>query len=97
MNLDAKNELRSLRSSLELLDQELLALLTRRMSCARRIANAKREASLPIRDEHQEKEVLERVRQLGDERGLNPDRVEALFRLLLDWSVELQKEVLRSD
>ena len=91
------NTLSQLRSSLEQIDQELLELVARRLSLAHPITVAKQSESLPIRDERQESEVLAKVQRIGRGHGLNPDRVDALFRLLLDWSVEEQRAAIQRD
>ncbi len=88
-------DLSQLRETIEAIDRELLALLARRLEVVVPIAEAKLEAASPFRDALREGIVFSRVRELAREHGLDPHRAEALYRVLLDWSVARQQEHVR--
>jgi len=88
-------DLTELRQTIEAIDSELLALLARRLEVVVPIAEAKLEAASPFRDSLREGIVFSRVRDLARGHGLDPHRAEALYRLLLEWSVARQQEHVR--
>lgn len=88
-------ELSDLRVQIESLDRELLDVLARRLALVVPIAEAKLGAASPFRDQAREGVVFERVRAVAAEHGLDPNRVEGLYRYLLEWSVARQQDHLR--
>jgi chorismate mutase/prephenate dehydratase len=89
-------DLQALREAIEELDREILAQLRRRMSLAEEVAATKLHAAFPFRDERREDQVLQRVRHLAVEQGLDAHQVEELYRVVLDMSVAHQKAHVRS-
>jgi chorismate mutase/prephenate dehydratase len=88
-------DLSRLRETIEAIDRELIALLAKRLAVVVPIAEAKLEAASPFRDSLREGIVFSRVRELAREHGLDPHRAEALYRVLLEWSVARQQEHVR--
>ncbi len=89
-------DLTDLRSRLEALDRELLSLIQRRMEMVVPIADAKLTSASPFRDQPREAVVFDRVRAMAMELGLDPHRAEALYRVLLEWSVARQQDHLQA-
>lgn len=89
-------ELTNLREQIEALDRELVDVLRRRMDVVLPIAETKLDRASPFRDELREGVVFERVRAMAREAGLDPHRIEALYRVILDWSVARQQAYVRS-
>ncbi|MEZ4647998.1 MAG: prephenate dehydratase [Candidatus Eisenbacteria bacterium] len=83
-----------IRREIEDIDRELLLLLERRMAIVEQIAEAKLEKAVPFRDGPREERVLQRVRQLAVEMGLDAHRIERLYRDILDMSVARQQAYL---
>ncbi len=83
-----------LRSAIDTLDREIVALLVRRATYIDRAAQLKPAEGLPARIEARVEEVVANVRRAGTELGLDPDLAEALWRRLIDWSIAREEQVL---
>ena len=84
--------LADLRAQIAAVDDELLALVARRLELARRVGDAKRAAGLPVRNFGTEAEVLARFRARAEAAGLDEPLVERLAHYLIGASVRLQEE-----
>jgi len=84
-------DLAALREAIEDLDRRLLALLAERMRLAESVAGAKLATASPFRDPPREDQVLQRVRRLAGESGLDPHETERLYRVILEMSVARQQ------
>ncbi|HJX27415.1 MAG TPA: prephenate dehydratase, partial [Thermoanaerobaculia bacterium] len=91
-----KRDLQSLREAIEDADRDLLASLRRRMDLVEEVVRAKLDAASPFRDPAREEQVLQRVRHLAVEHGLDAHEVERLYRVILDMSVAHQHAHLRT-
>ena len=80
-------DLQSLRERIEALDRELLSLLKERMAIVEGVAGAKLVSASPFRDPQREEQVLQRVRHIGVELGLDAHRVESLYRAIMEMSI----------
>lgn len=90
MNLD------QIRKEIDQIDQELVALLERRMVCVGQIVEYKEQQGLPVLDQGREREVLEKVASLvGDEQYRST--IQAQFRDLMARSRDFQEEVKARD
>ncbi len=79
-----------LRSQIDALDHEILALLARRMGVVAELAGEKRLNALRVRDVTRERALIEDRRQVASTLGLSPEIVESLFRLIMWASRDLQ-------
>ncbi len=78
------------RKEIDAVDEELLRLFMRRMDISLKIAEAKRQAGLPTKDEEREALILrKRAEQAGE---LSP-YAEELFRCLFAQSRAIQEKV----
>ena len=84
-------DLQSLRERIEALDRELLSLLKERMAIVEGVAGAKLVSASPFRDPQREEQVLQRVRHIGVELGLDAHRVESLYRAIMEMSIAHQQ------
>jgi prephenate dehydrogenase len=75
--------LQEARNHIDLLDQELVALLARRTELVLRAGRAKAELNLPIHDPERESAQLQARRAWADEAGLDAQGVEEVFRAVL--------------
>ncbi|MCO4746004.1 MAG: prephenate dehydratase [Proteobacteria bacterium] len=94
--MPAEPELTDLRERILALDRELIDVLRRRMEVVVPIAEAKLDSASPFRDASREGVVFERVRSMAQEVGLDPHRIEGLYRLILEWSVARQQAHVRA-
>jgi chorismate mutase len=77
-------ELDTFRERLDRIDQELLSVLAQRFSVTREVGRLKASASLAPLDARREEEVLDRLAQLGEERGLDAWLIRHVYRLIFD-------------
>ena len=94
--ISSKRDLQSLRETIEEADRDLLSSLRRRMDLVEEVVRAKLDAASPFRDPAREEQVLQRVRHLAVEHGLDAHEVERLYRVILDMSVAHQHAHLRT-
>lgn len=89
-------KLDQIRKDIDQIDQELVALLEKRMVCVGQIVEYKEQQGLPVLDQGREREVLEKVASLvGDEQYRST--IQAQFRDLMKRSRDFQEEVKARD
>ena len=84
-------ELKDIRGSIDAIDHELVGLFTRRMDCARQVAEAKQQTGKPIQDHAREREILNRVTAEAGE--TYAPYVKALYSHIFDLSRSYQSAV----
>ena len=83
-----------LRAEIDRLDRDLVALLARRADCIDRVVLVKRRERLPARIEDRVEEVVSNVRAQAADGGLDPDLAEALWRHIVEWSIDREEQAL---
>ena len=86
-----------IRAEIDRVDAELVALFAERVSYIDRAAVIKTGVGLPARIEDRVEDVVARVRGHAVAHGLPPDKLEKLWRKLIDWSIEREETVLNKD
>ena len=86
-----------LRAEIDRLDAELVALFADRTGYIDRAAEIKSDAGLPARMDARVEEVVSNVRRHAEAHGLPPDKLEKLWRKLIDWSIEREEDKLGKD
>lgn len=86
--------LHSLRDTLDHIDRELVRLLAERHGVIEQVARHKAEGPARLRDAVRELEILERVRVLAGEAGVDPHFASSLFEQILAFSVRYQTDHL---
>jgi isochorismate pyruvate lyase len=86
-----------IRAEIDRLDAELVALFAERVSYIDRAAVIKTGVGLPARIEDRVEDVITKVRGHAVAHGLPPDKLEKLWRRLIDWSIEREEAVLGPD
>ena len=84
-----------IRAEIDRLDKELVALFAERTAYIDRAAAIKEEVGLPARIEDRVEQVVANVRRHAAAHGLPPDKLEKLWRKLIDWSIEREEDHLR--
>ena len=87
--------LKSKRKEIDRIDSELLNLLAERKETVREIFSHKRKNKIPLYDPERELEIINRVREAAEKRGLDSRYVEEIFRKILQESKTLQKKELK--
>lgn len=86
-----------LRDQIDLVDEELIALLAERVGYIDRAIELKRAAGLPARIPHRVEEVVMHARREAEQRGLDPDQIETMWRQLIEWSIDREAQVIPRD
>lgn len=89
-------ELQHLREQIEEIDRDLLTRLKQRMQLVEKVAHAKINSAYPFRDQQREEVVLQRVRGLAVDLGLDAHGVERIYRRLMEMSISHQQAHVQS-
>lgn len=89
-------DLDQIRKDIDQIDQELVALLEKRMVCVGQIIEYKEQQGLPVLDQRREREVLEKVGSLVTDEQYR-STIQAQFRDLMTRSRDYQEEVKARD
>lgn len=91
---EAEEQLEGYREQIDVLDEELLDVLARRMEVVDLIAECKSEANLtPFQMDRWRALLEDRMRRAG-ERGLDPDHVKSLYQAIHDEALRRQNRVM---
>ena len=91
------NTMQDLRAEIDKLDRQLIEMLVTRASYIDRASQLKPGEGLPARIPERVEEVVQRVRASSDALGMDPDLVEKLWRILIDWSIAREERVIGTD
>lgn len=89
-NAPPSPELAFARDRIDELDHEIVALLGRRAELSRRAMKAKQRLGQPLYDPDREARVLTARRTMADERGIDAESIEDVFRAILRFSRRVQ-------
>lgn len=87
--------LEEIRKEITSLDEALLHLLSRRKELSIEVARSKQATHRPIRDEHREQELLERLIAQGRPLGLSAHYIHQIYRLIIEDSVLSQQSFIQ--
>jgi prephenate dehydrogenase len=90
MTVPSSPELAETRDQIDELDRELVAMLARRAELSRRAMKAKQRLGQPLHDPTREASVLAARRGMAEERGLDGESIEDVFRAVLRFSRRVQ-------
>ena len=91
------NDLTVLRKLIEEIDTNIVSLMAARNDAAKLIGELKRKDGLPLRNKDVEKAITERYRTLAENTSLPKDVAEAVCKMLITSSVELQSSIVRKE
>ncbi|MGQ0567502.1 MAG: chorismate mutase [Gemmobacter sp.] len=86
-----------IRAEIDRLDEALVVLFAERTAYIDRAAEIKTGAHLPARIDTRVEEVVANVRRHAAVHGLPPDKIEKLWRKLIDWSIAREEDRLGRD
>jgi isochorismate pyruvate lyase len=86
-----------LRAEIDRLDEALVAMFAERTAYIDRAAEIKTRVLLPARIDTRVEEVVANVRRHAVTHGLPPDKIEKLWRKLIDWSIAREEDRLGRD
>ena len=83
MKTEQLSDLLGLREEIREIDNDLLGLVRKRLEVARRVADSKRDAGLPVLDPAREAAVVRYAGEFARQHGLVEEDVRALFWALV--------------
>ncbi len=83
-----------LRAEIDRVDAELVARFAERTSFIDRAAEIKTAIGMPARIGSRVEEVVANVRRHAEAHGLPPDKIEKLWRKVIEWSIAREESVL---
>lgn len=86
--------MQALRGEIDRIDRDLIALLAQRAGYIDRAIEIKAEIGLPARLPDRVEDVVAKVRHAAQDKGLDPDLVEGLWRELIDWSIAREARII---
>jgi len=92
---DPPEDLQGVREGIEGIDRQILALFRDRMDLVEQVAGAKIRNAWPFRDPRREDQVLQRVRRVATELGLDAHHMEHLYRGIMNMAVAHQQTFLQ--
>ncbi|MCX8176472.1 MAG: chorismate mutase [Candidatus Bathyarchaeota archaeon] len=87
-------ELAKLRKIIDEIDCKLARLLIERLKVVGMVAEIKREHNLDVYDVKRVEEVLANVRKVAENENFNPEVVEEVYRLIVNYCVKLEEKLL---
>ena len=81
-----------LRKELDLLDNDLIKLVSKRFKFIEEAAIIKDDIS-KIRDNDRIEDIIKRLRELAIDNDISPDIVEKLWRFIIELSIELETKI----
>ena len=84
--------MKELRKELDLLDNELIKLVSKRFKFIEQAAIIKDDIA-KIRDNDRIEDIIKRLRKLAKNNDISPDIVEKLWRYIIELSIELETEI----
>ncbi|WP_170337896.1 chorismate mutase [Ruegeria arenilitoris] len=91
------HSMQELRVQIDKLDRQLIELLAARATYIDRASELKPGEGLPARIPERVEDVVQKVRSNSVGVGMDPDLTERLWRILIDWSIAREENVLGPD
>ena len=88
------NNMQDLREELDLLDNKLIVLISKRFKLIEQAAIIKNDET-KIRDNERIESIISRLRDLAEENSISADIVEKLWRFIIELSIDLEKEIFK--
>ena len=89
------NSLEEVRSEIDTIDLQLVELISKRSHFIRQAASFKNSVE-EVKAEDRINFILQRVRHLAIERGINPNMISELFTIMIDEMVEMEISEFRN-
>ncbi|QEU09972.1 chorismate mutase [Paracoccus yeei] len=92
--LPPDSAMHALRARIDELDSRLVALLSERAALIDEAARIKLREGLPARIDSRVEEVAANARRLAEEKGLDPDLAESLWRMMMEHFIAQEDRLL---
>ena len=90
------NTLEEVRTEIDILDEKLVELISERSHLIRQAAAFKNSVD-EVKEEDRIDFIMQRVRHLAIEKGINPNMISELFTIMIDEMVEMEISEFRND
>ena len=90
------NSLKEVRDEIDLVDTQLVELISQRSHLIRQAAGFKNSVD-EVKAEDRIDEIMQRVRKKGIELNINPNMLSELFKIMIDEMVETEIAEFRND
>jgi len=91
------NNMDELRHQIDKLDVKIIELLANRSKFIDRATELKKSNGMPARIPERIESVVSNVRNAAEELDLDADLVEKIWRILIDWSIQREAEIIREE
>ena len=86
-----------LRHQIDKLDVKIIELLANRSKFIDRATELKKSNGMPARIPERIESVVSDARNAAEELDLDADLVEKIWRILIDWSIQREAEIIREE
>ena len=91
------NSMDELRHQIDKLDVKIIELLANRSEFIDRATELKKSNGMPARIPERIESVVSNARNAAEELNLDADLVEKIWRILIDWSIQREAEIIREE
>ena len=91
------NSMDELRHQIDKLDVKIIELLANRSKFIDRATELKKSNGMPARIPERIESVVSNARNAAEELDLDGDLVEKIWRILIDWSIQREAEIIREE
>ena len=91
------DNIKEIRDAIDVIDTELLKLLEQRNDYVKEIVKFKNNDEKGIIAQERKELVLEQRKKWAEERGLDAEMVEGIYRLLIDKNIQIQFDISNSN
>lgn len=90
---NTKQELQKLRDKIDIIDDEIITALAKRINVVRQVGHFKKTNRVGSLDSKRFDEVLKTKIIKGEELNLSPIFIKALYNLIHDYSVSIEEDI----
>jgi chorismate mutase len=87
-----EKELKLYRNKIDRLNDDIIEILSQRLDAALAIGELKKKYGKPVVDKNREKAILARIRIKADEKDLDLDGLERIFKEIIRFCVEAEEK-----
>ena len=81
-----------LRKEIDRIDNNIIELLSKRKNIVKKIAGIKRQENTPVIDKGREQEIINRLKKLSKENGLDENFIGSVYRIIINNSRNEQEK-----
>ena len=86
-----------IREQIDKCDNDLVNIISKRYDLVSQVIQYKIDKSMEIYQPQREVEVIQKLRNLANQKNINPDLIENIIKLIMEESKRVQKGILSSN